>query len=132
MATKIYVNLPVKDLNKSKEFFLQLGYTFDARVSDDHAACLVISDTILIMLVTEEPFKSMITGDICDTTKSTEAIMGLSAESRDEINDIVNKAVAAGGTTPKPATDHGFMYEHGFQDLDGHLWFYFYMDTSAV
>jgi predicted lactoylglutathione lyase len=132
MATNIFVNLPVKDLSKSMDFFTSLGYTFNLQFTDDNAACLVISDTIFAMLLTEGFFKSSVPGGISDAKKENEVIIGLNADSKEAVEEIVQKAVAAGATTPKPATDHGFMYEYGFQDLDGHLWSYFYMDPSVV
>ncbi|QJB31340.1 VOC family protein [Chitinophaga oryzae] len=131
MATAIFVNLPVKDLQKSIEFFTQLGYTFNPQFTDDKAGCMVISDTIYVMLLTEPFFKTFTNNGICDTGKHTECINCLSANSRDEVNSIVAKAVAAGATTPKPPQDHGFMYGHSFLDLDGHHWEYVYMEPNA-
>lgn len=132
MATNIFVNLPVKDLNKSKAFFESLGYTFNAKFTDEKAACLVISDTIYVMLLTEVMFKSFIPGGMSDAKKENESITCLNADSKEAVDEIVKKAVAGGATTPVPPTDHGFMYEYGFQDLDGHLWSYFYMAPEAV
>ena len=129
MTTNIFVNLPVKDLKKSRTFFTKLGYTFNEQFSNDSAACLVISDTIYSMLVTEPMFKGFIgiNGQISDAHKSTETITSLSMESRHAVDAIVDKAIGAGATTPVPAVDHGFMYERGFKDLDGHMWSYFFM-----
>lgn len=132
MATQIFVNLPVKDLKKSMDFFTQLGYSFNAQFTDDKAACMVISESIFAMLLTEPFFKSFTNKEINDTSKSAQVIVCLSSESRATVDELVSKAVAAGGTTPKAAQDHGFMYSHGFEDLDGHIWETVYMDPSAV
>lgn len=132
MATQIFVNLPVKDLNKSIEFFTKLGYTFNLQFTDENATCMIISDTIFVMLVTEPFFLNFTKKEICDTNKYTESIICLSAESRDAVDDIVKKAIAAGGSAPNDKQDHGWMYGHGFQDLDGHLWEVAYMDASSM
>ncbi|MBC9910024.1 VOC family protein [Chitinophaga varians] len=130
MATAIFVNLPVKDLQKSIQFFTQLGYSFNPQFTDDKAGCMVISDTIYAMLLTEPFFKTFIDKDICDASKQTECINCLSVNSREEVDAIVAKAVAGGATTPRAPQDHGFMYGHGFQDLDGHLWEYVFMEPT--
>jgi uncharacterized protein len=132
MATQIYVNLPVKNLKKSMGFFRQLDYTFNAQFTNDKAACMVVSDDIYIMLVVESFFKTFTSKPICDATQSTEVLLCLSCESRDHVDELVLKAVAAGGTTPMAAVDHGFMYQHGYQDLDGHLWELISMAPAAV
>jgi len=132
MTTQIFVNLPVKDLNRSKEFFAKLGYSFNAQFTDENAASMVVSETIYVMLLTREFFKSFIPNEICDATKSTEVLVCLSFESRAEVDEIVAKAIAAGGTTYKEPQDHGFMYGHGFQDLDGHIWEVIFMEPSAI
>lgn len=128
----IFVNLPVKDLNRSVEFFTKLGYTFNAQFTDEKATCMVISDTIYVMLLVEEFFKTFTNKDLADATKSTEVIVSLSAESREEVDTLVRKAVEAGATTIKEPIDQDFMYGHGFQDLDGHLWETMWMDQAAV
>ncbi len=132
MPTKIFVNLPVKDLDKSKSFFTSLGYHFNPQFTDDKAGCLVISEDIFAMLLTEPFFKTFIPGEIADTSNGTESITCLSADSRQHVDEIINKAVAAGATTYKEPQDHGFMYGHGFRDLDGHLWEYMWMDPAAI
>jgi predicted lactoylglutathione lyase len=132
MATMIFVNLPVKDLNRSVDFFTKLGYTFNAQFTDENATCMVISDAIYVMLLVEPFFKTFTNKEIADATKSTEVIVSLSAESRDEVDALVRKAVDAGATTIKEPIDQGFMYGHGFQDLDGHLWETMWMDPAAV
>jgi uncharacterized protein len=132
MSTKIFVNLPVKNLNKSIEFFTQLGYTFNQQFTDETATCMIVSDDIFVMLLTEAKFKAFTPKTICDATKSTEVLVCLSSGSRKEVDEMVRKAVAAGGTTYSEPQDHGFMYGHGFQDLDGHIWELVYMEPSAV
>jgi uncharacterized protein len=121
MSTKIFVNLPVKDLRESMGFFDKLGFTFNPQFTDETAACMVISDSIYAMLLTHAKFKEFTPKAICDATKSTEVLVCLSCESRAQVDDNVRKAVAAGGSTYNEPQDHGFMYAHGFQDLDGHI-----------
>ena len=132
MATDIFVNLPVRDLNKSVEFFTKLGYQFNPQFTDATATCMIVGEHIFVMLLTHDKFKTFTPKAICDATKSTEVLVCLSAGSRAKVNEIVGKAVAAGGTTYNKPQDHGFMYGHGFQDLDGHIWELIYMEPSAV
>ena len=132
MATKIFVNLAVKDLKKSMEFFTKLDFTFNPQFTDETAACMLVSEDIFVMLLTQDKFKTFTPKPICDATKSTEVLVCLSSESRKKVDEMVRKAVAAGGTTYNEPQDHGFMYGHGFQDLDGHIWELFYMEPSAV
>jgi predicted lactoylglutathione lyase len=131
MATKIFVNLPVKNLDNSVQFFSQLGFTFNAKFTDETATCMIVSDDIFVMLLTEEKFRTFTPKAICDATKSTEVLVALSTESRAKVDDLVRKAVAAGGTTYNEPQDHGFMYGHGFQDLDGHIWELIFMEPAA-
>ena len=132
MATDIFVNLPVRDLNKSVEFFTKLGYQFNAQFTDETATCMIVGEHIFVMLLTHDKFKTFTPKAICDATKSTEVLVCLSTGSRAKVNEMVGKAVRAGGTTYKKPQDHGFMYGHGFQDLDGHIWELIYMEPSAV
>ena len=132
MATKIFVNLPVKDLKKSIEFFTKLGFTFNPQFTDETATCMIVAEDIFVMLLTHDKFKAFTPKAICDATKSTEVLVCLSLESRDKVNDLVRKAVAAGGTTYNQPQDHGFMYGHGSQDLDGHIWELIYMQPDAT
>jgi uncharacterized protein len=132
VATKIFVNLPVKDLNKSVEFFTRLGYTFNAQFTDETATCMIVAEDIYVMLLTEAKFKMFTPKEICDATKSTEVLVALSCENREQVDEMVRTAVAAGGSTYNEPQDHGFMYGHGFQDLDGHIWELMYMDPAAV
>ena len=132
MATQIFVNLPVKDLKKSIEFFTKLGFSFNPQFTDETATCMIIADDIYAMLLTEEKFKTFTPKPICDATKSTEVLVALSSESRKNVDEMVRKAVTAGGSTYNKPQDHGFMYGHGFQDLDGHIWEVFFMEPSAI
>lgn len=131
MATKIFVNLPVSNLKKSVAFFTKLGFTFNAQFTDETATCMIVSEDIFVMLLTREKFGTFTPKEICDATKSTEVLVCLTCESRDEVDDMVRKAVAAGGATPMDSGDYGFMYQHGFEDLDGHLWELIYMEPNA-
>ncbi|CAN5825603.1 VOC family protein [soil metagenome] len=130
MAAKIFVNLPVKDLDKSIEFFTKLGYKFNPQFTNENSTSMIISDDIYVMLLTEPFFQQFTKKTIADATKSTEAIICLSSESREAVDELVKKALAAGGTTPNEKQDHGWMYQHGYEDLDGHLWEIAYMDMS--
>jgi predicted lactoylglutathione lyase len=133
MPTKIFVNLPVKDLESSKEFFVKLGFTINAQFTNEKAACVVISEDIYAMILVEEFFKTFIPNKhISDATKSTEVLVALSADSKDDVNKMVDDALAAGGKTARDPEDHGFMYSRAFEDLDGHIWEVFWMDHSTV
>jgi uncharacterized protein len=132
MSTQIFVNLPVKDLPKSTAFFKTLGFEFNAQFSDETAASMVVSDVIFVMLLTEEKFKTFTPKPICDATKSTEVLVCLTCESRAKVDELVRKALSGGGSTYNEPKDHGFMYAHGFQDPDGHIWELVYMEPGAV
>ena len=134
MANKqIFVNLAVKNLEKSKAFFAALGYTFNEKFTDANAACMVIQEgSIHAMLLVEDFFKTFTDKSLTDTSKSTEVLLCLSCENRAEVDEMVAKAVATGGTVPRKPQDYGFMYSHGFLDLDGHIWELVYMDPNAV
>lgn len=128
----IFVNLPVKDIQASRRFFAALGYGFNEQFSDERTACVVIDQNIFVMLLVEERFKDFVTGAISDAHKATEVLTALSADSRAEVDEILAKALAAGARQWRPNEDHGFMYGCSFQDLDGHVWEYAYMDMSKV
>ena len=132
MTTQIFVNLPVKKLDRSVEFFTKLGYTFNPEFTDENATCMIVGENIFVMLLVESFFKTFIKKEICDATKSTEVLVCLSCESRAKVDELVSKATAAGGKTPMDSKDYGFMYQHGFEDLDGHLWELVYMDPNAA
>ena len=131
MARQIFVNLPVRDLKRSVAFFTALGYRFNPQFTDDNATCMIVDDNIFVMLLVEPFFKTFTKKSIADATKSTEVLVCLSCDSRAEVDDLVRKARAAGGTTPSEPQDHGFMYQHGYQDPDGHLWELVYMEPPA-
>ena len=124
----IFVNLPVKDLEASKGFFGQLGFEFNPDFSDDTAGCMVVDENIFVMLLVEERFRDLINGEIADAGKATEVLTALSADSREYVDDMVSKAIAAGGKPWKPAMEEGPMYGGSFQDLDGHVWELVYME----
>jgi predicted lactoylglutathione lyase len=132
MGTKIFVNLPVKDLQRSIKFFTELGFTFNPQFTDATATCMVVSEYIFVMLLTEAKFKTFTPKAICDATKTTEVLLCLSRDSRSDVDAMVRNAVSAGGATYNQPQDHGFMYAHGFQDPDGHIWELVYMEPSAV
>lgn len=132
MSTQIFVNLPVKDLERSMDFFTALGYSFNKQFTDENAACLVIDeDHVYAMLLTHDAFRRFTKKEVADTSTSTEAIIALSAESRDAVDALVDKALASGGSASNEPDDEDFMYGRSFQDPDGHLWEVFYMDRSA-
>ena len=122
MPAKIFINLPVADLQKSIEFFTGLGYAFDTRFTDETATCMIVSEEICVMLLTHEKFEEFVPKQIADAKESTEVLLCLSLDSREQVDDTVSKAVELGGSTYMEPKDHGFMYGHGFQDLDGHVW----------
>jgi hypothetical protein len=133
MATQIFVNLPVKSLDRSVAFFERLGFAFDPRFTDDSCACMVINEgASYAMLITRERFADFATKPIADARATTEALICLSADSRDGVDEFADSALAAGGAPAKDAMDHGFMYARSFQDLDGHHWEVMWMDQAAV
>ena len=132
MSTKIFVNLAIKDLDKSKAFFSKLGYTFNEHFSDETGTCMVVSDDIFFMLLTEPKFKQFTTKPLVDAHKATEVLIALSQDSREAVDKLVDTAIAAGGTAPRPADDHGFMYNRTYADLDGHVWEIFWMDPKVA
>ena len=131
MPTKIFVNLPVKNLDKSMDFFKALGFSFNPQFTDETAASMVISDNIYAMLLTHEKFKQFTRKEIADATKTTEVLIALSMDSRDKVDSFVDKALSLGATKAREPADHGFMFERSFNDLDGHIWEIFHMDMSA-
>ncbi len=132
MNKQIFINLPVKDLSKSREFFAALGYTFNPQFSDANAACMIISDNAIYAMLLAEPFFRTFTAKaIANAHEVTEVLTCLSCDSRAQVDELVAKAVAAGGSAPRAAQDHGFMYGHGFEDLDGHIWELAYMSQPS-
>jgi uncharacterized protein len=132
MATKIFVNLPVKDLNRSMHFFKALGYQFNPQFTDEKAACMVISDSIFAMLLTEPYFQTFTKKKVADANASTEVLIALDASSREEVKQLVQKAKEEGAAIYAEAQDHGWMYQHSFADLDGHQWELIFMDAAQM
>ncbi|HJV68523.1 VOC family protein [Ideonella sp.] len=130
--TQIFVNLPVKNIERSRAFFSALGYSFNPQFSNDSALSMIVSDTIYVMLLAEPFFQTFTAKPIADASESTEVLVCLSCASRSEVDALVAKALAAGGTAPRAPQDHGFMYGHGFEDPDGHIWELVYMEPGAV
>lgn len=132
MSKMIFVNLPVSDLERSKAFYQAIGFSLNLGFADETACCVVISPHIHLMILTHEKFDSFLTLPRADTQKSTAALIALSQDDRAAVDTITEAAIAAGGTEPKPATDHGFMYTRTFHDLDGNVFEPFWMDPSAI
>ena len=132
MATKIFVNLPVKDLNRTIEFFTKLGFTFNPQFTDENATCMIIGEDIYVMLLVERFFKTFIKKEIFNVTKDAEVIVALSAESREKVDQMMNRVLEAGGKESRDPQDHGWMYGRSFQDIDGHLWEIIYMNETAM
>jgi predicted lactoylglutathione lyase len=131
-SRKMFVNLAVRDLKKSMEFFSKLGFEYNRKFTDEKAACMIISEEAYVMLLSEPFFKTFTKRAICDTRKETEGLFALSCTSRAEVDEIVKKAIAAGGTKAMDSQDQGFMYGSSFYDLDGHHWEVLWMDPKAV
>jgi len=131
-SRKIFVNLPVRDLKRSMDFFSSLGFEFNRQFTDEKAACMVVSDEGFVMLLSEPFFRTFTTRPLCDTTTHTEGLFALSCESRVEVDDLVKKAIAAGGKHAMDPQDRGFMYGWSFYDLDGHHWEVLWMDPKVV
>jgi predicted lactoylglutathione lyase len=131
-SRKLFVNLPVRDLKKSMHFFSTLGFTFNKQFTNDQGACMVISEEAYVMLLSEPFFKTFTRQALCDTSKATEGLFALSCESKAEVDQLVKKAVAAGGRQAMDPQDHGFMYGWSFYDLDGHHWEVLWMDPAAI
>jgi uncharacterized protein len=132
LQRSIFVNIPVRDLKKSMEFFSRLGFEFNPQFTDEKAACMVLSQQGFVMLITEPFFKTFTKRELCDTSRATEALLALSCSSRDEVDQMVKKALAGGGKPAMDSTDHGFMYAWSFYDLDGHHWEVLWMDPKHV
>ncbi|MCX8106636.1 MAG: VOC family protein [Ignavibacterium album] len=132
MTRQIFVNLPVKDIARSMQFFRQLGFDFNMQFTDDKAACLIIGENIYAMLLKEEFFKNFTKKEIADSSKVTEVLIAIDVESKEAVDLLIQKAVSAGGTIYAEPADHGWMYQHSFADLDGHQWEIFYSDINAL
>ena len=132
MTTKIFVNLPAKDLNKTIEFFTKLGFKFNPQFTDENATCMIAGEDIFVMLLVEKFFKTFTKKEICDTSKNTEVIVALSVEGREKVDQMINNAIEAGGRESREPQDHGWMYGRSFEDINGHIWEIIYMDESAL
>jgi len=132
MTTQIFVNLPVKDLNETVDFFTKLGFAFNPQFTDENATCMIVNNDIFVMLLVEKFFKTFTKKEICDTTKDTEVIVALSTESREKVDQMINKVIEAGGKEHRKPQDHGWMYGRSFEDINGHLWEVIYMDKNAL
>jgi hypothetical protein len=132
VSTQIFINLPVADVAKSTAFFNALGYSLNPRFTNDTAVCIVVSDTVSLMLLTHARFRDFTPKAICDTGKAVEVLLNLSCESREQVDGLVAKAIAAGGSTYDKPEDDGFMYSHSFVDLDGHGWGLFHMSAVPI
>jgi uncharacterized protein len=132
MTSSMFVNLPVKNLKKSVEFFTRLGFKFDPQFTDDTAASMIVSEGSCVMLMTEHKFRSFTPKHICDTARSVEVLLCITVEQREKVDEMVRRASAAGGKINMEPQDHEFMYSHGFRDLDGHTWEVMYLDLGAI
>ncbi|MFV8380031.1 VOC family protein [Flavobacterium sp. LB3R33] len=132
MASKIFINLAVKDLKKSIDFFTKLGFSFNPQFTDEQATCMIVGDNIFAMLVIEQRFKDFTKKEICNAHKNTEVLIAIDADSREKVDEMVKTAVDAGGSIYMEPQDHGWMYGHSFADLDGHQWEIMYMDENAI
>jgi predicted lactoylglutathione lyase len=132
MSRMIFVNLPVRDLTRSVDFFGSLGFAFDQHFSDDNATCMVVSEQALVMLLVQPFFSTFTTKDVADAATQTETILGVSASTREEVDTLVDTALALGGAVAKEPSDEGYMYGRSFYDLDGHAWEVLWMDPAAA
>ncbi|MGQ4417033.1 VOC family protein [Streptomyces sp. SAS_269] len=128
----IFVNLATDDVEASKKFFTGLGYSINPQFSTDDCACVVISETIVAMLLSKQRYADFTKKEIADSTRTSEVLICLSAESREKVDELVDGAIAAGGSASGETQDHGFMYGRAFDDLDGHTWEVMWMDPAAV
>ena len=131
MISKIFVNLPVQDLDRSMTFFKAVGFSFNPQFTDKTAACMVMSDDIYAMLLTHEKVKEFTKKPIADAHKATEVLTALAVENKAKVNEVADKAIQAGGKEAYAPKDYGFMFQHGFADLDGHQWEVIYMDPAG-
>ena len=129
---KIFINLPVKDLNKTIEFFTKLGFRFNPQFTDKNATCMIINENIFVMLLIEKFFKTFIKKDIANTSNSAETILALSTDSKEKVNEMIKKVIAAGGKESREPQDYGWMYGRAFEDINGHIWEIFYMNEKQM
>lgn len=131
MSRQIFINLATKNLSETKVFFAGLGFQFNAKFSNEDGCCLIIAENISVMLLSERHFRNFTNKAICDSHQSAESLLCISCESRDEVDQLVSKAKSLGANVPSEPQDHGFMYGHGFEDLDGHTWELIFMDQNS-
>ncbi len=131
MPRTIFPNIPVKDVQRTRAFWTELGFDFDERFCDDNAVCMIVNDHASVMLLNEEFFKTFTHKDVTDTASHAEVILAISLESRPEVDELADRALVAGARAAKEPQDHGFMYQRSLEDLDGHLWELFHMDEAA-
>ena len=132
MSKLIFVNLPVADLPAARAFYEAIGFTNNPMFTDDSAACMVLTDVIHVMLLTHDKFAQFTPKRIADARETSEVLICISADSREAVDDITDKALAAGGREPREKQDYGFMYGRSFEDLDGHIWEPMWMDMEAA
>ncbi len=132
MPRTIFPNVPVKDVQKARLFWTELGFAFDERFSDENAVCMIVNDGASVMLLGEDFFKTFVSKDLTNTASHTEVILAVSLETRPEVDELADKALSAGARAAKEPRDHGFMYTRSFEDPDGHLWELFHMDEAAL
>ena len=132
MATKIFINLPVKDLNRSISFFTELGFSFNQQFTNDKGTCLIIGENINAMLLVEEFYAIFTNKEICNAETTSEVLIAVSFETREKVDEIMEKAIKAGGTEYVETKDYGWMYQRTFLDIDGHHWEIFYMDENKI
>ena len=132
MVKQIFINLPIKDLNKTKEFFTKIGFKFNQKFTDENAACLILGENIFSMFLIEKFFKRFTKKEISNYKSNAEVINALSVNSKKEVDEILNKVIKAGGKEPRETQDHGWMYGRSFEDIDGHLWEVFFIDKSQM
>lgn len=132
MIKQIFVNLPVKDLKESIDFFTKLGFTFNPQFTNENATCMILGKDMFAMLLVEKFFKTFTPKHIADAKKTTEVLLAVSVESKQKVDEMIKKAIAAGGKEPRPPQDHGWMYGRSIEDLDGHIWEVFFADESQM
>lgn len=132
MKTNMFLNLPVKDLNRSIAFFTELGFSFNPKFTNEKATCLIIGENINVMLLVEEFYKTFTDKEICNTATSSEAIISISVGSREQVDEMIEKVIKAGESEYKEIKDYGWMYQRNFRDIDGHHWEIFFMDESQI
>ena len=132
MTRKLFVNIAVEDLDRSVDFFTKLGFSFDARFTDESATCMLVGEDAYVMLLVRQRFQDFTKKEIVDSTRQTEAILALSAESREDVDQLADKALASGGAPANDPMEMDFMYGRSFHDPDGHLWEVFWMNMAVV